>query len=413
MTAHPSAIAAAFLSTGIISLAPNVLLFLFPNYAASAPSENVSGRALMSLGQALAVGGLLGDVFLHTLPDCFAESIEIHKDHGRHHDHLEHQHDHDHNHHGDDHAHNHHHHHGGGDIGFRVLMGFAAFLILDILVRSLEESHGGGHSHGHSHPTSNHGNEKSMLCTCNGHGKHAMKKDKEANESPWRLMFSSAVLLNLLGDALHNFTDGLAIGATFAASQITHSHPTMATAFALLKSRGGLASISVFLHEIPHELGDFATLVNAGLSRNMAIGAQFLTAIAAFLGTALGLFSGNIVEGLGHDILLPFTAGGKFLYFILTANHLVEIQCNLAHDFMLFSPAGFVYLACVTMLPNILQSHASTKLRLLQIVFFALGVAFMYLVAELEEMEEDHGEIQHHKTHEHSHEHHEHSHAEL
>lgn len=277
---HPSATAAAFLSTGLISLAPNVLLFLFPNYGSS--DHHGGGRAL-SLGQALAVGGLIGDVFLHTLPDCFAEAGE---DNHHHHD-------------GD------HHHHGGGeDIGLRVIIGFSVFLILDIFVRSLQDMSGGGGHHGQSH---NHNPQKEV----DGSKKHEEKH-------PWRCFLSSAVLLNLLGDSLHNFTDGLAIGTTFSVTQIPNSHSEessfiswTATAFSLLKSKGGLASISVLLHEIPHELGDFATLVRAGLTRNMAIGAQFLTAIAAFIGTAFGLYSGQIIEGLGHDVLLPFTAGGE------------------------------------------------------------------------------------------------------
>jgi len=302
---------------------------------------------MLSLGQALAVGGLLGDVFLHTLPECFADSFkdnheQMHSHHSAHEEH--------------------HHHHGGGDnIGLRVILGFSAFLILDILVRSLE-GNGCGHSHDH---TNSHEREKGANAnTFNGDNK---KDDKH----PWRRFLSSAVLLNLLGDSMHNFTDGLAIGATFSVTQPdSHSHSSfISSAFSLLKSRGGLASISVLLHEIPHELGDFATLVNAGLSRNMAIGAQFLTAIPAFLGTAFGLFSGQIIEGLGHDVLLPFTAG------------------------------GFLYLACVTILPDVLETDVSTTMRLLQVGSFLLGIAFMYAVALLEDMEgHDHHHHGHHSS---------------
>lgn len=296
---HPSAVLAAFLSTGVISLAPNILLFLFPNYG-SGPHSHSSTTAMLSLGQALAVGGLLGDVFLHTLPECFTDAHP--------------------------HMHQHHHHHHGSEnnnIGLRVIFGFSVFFILDILVRSIEKT-SGGHSH------SNNG-EKGV-------------NDKCTNQTQsWRLLLSSAVLLNLFGDACHNFTDGLAIGATFSLTQIPHNSEEImswTTAFSLLKSRGGLASISVFLHEIPHELGDFATLVRAGCSRNMAIGLQFLTSIAAFAGTAFGLFSADYIEGLGHEVLLPFTAG------------------------------GFLYLACVTILPDVLETESNVWLRTLQIGSF-------------------------------------------
>jgi len=321
---------------------------------------------VLSLGQALAVGGLIGDVFLHTLPECFAESMG-----GHHHE------DHDHH----DHDEHHHHHHGGGDIGLRVILGFSAFLILDIIVRSFEEdsSSGGGHHHGRNHKpsNSNHSHQEK------NNGGNTGKGNKEDNQQQpyWRRFLSSAVLLNLLGDSMHNFTDGLAIGASFSVTQIPHSAANSSflswTTFSLLKSRGGLASISVLLHEIPHELGDFATLVRAGLTRNMAIGAQFLTALAAFFGTAFGLFSGQIIEGLGHDVLLPFTAG------------------------------GFLYLACVTILPDVLETNVSMPMRLLQVASFLLGVAFMYGVALLEEMEAsnhgDHPHGHHHSSDEHVH----------
>jgi len=351
MTPHPSATAAAFFSTGLISLAPNVLLFLFPNYGAS--GHNDSGRAMLSLGQALAVGGLLGDVFLHTLPECFSDASKDSNDHihNDHHDHEGH----------------HHHHGGGGDIGLRVILGFSVFLILDILVRSLEEKGGSGHSHDQSNSRER---KKGESTACKGDG-------EADDQQPWRSFLSSAVVLNLLGDSLHNFTDGLAIGATFSVTQIPDSNPHSSfvswttSAFSLLKSKGGLASISVFLHEIPHELGDFATLVKAGLTRNMAIGAQFLTAIAAFLGTAFGLFSGQIIEGLGHEILIPFTAG------------------------------GFMYLACVTILPDVLDSDVGVMMRLMQVGSFLLGIAFMYVVAELEEMEASNGMHHHHDHHPH------------
>mmetsp|Transcript_23230 Transcript_23230/g.49678 ORF Transcript_23230/g.49678 Transcript_23230/m.49678 type:complete len:104 (-) Transcript_23230:396-707(-) len=102
------------------------------------------------------------------------------------------------------------------------------------------------------------------------------------------------------------------------------------------------------LHEIPHELGDFATLVKRGFTWNAAIMLQIMTSIvAAFLGTAFGLYSRHLVEGLGSDILLPFTAG------------------------------GFLYLACVTILPDVLDTEAGMALRMMEILAFLLEVGFM------------------------------------
>ena len=292
---------------------------------------------VLSFGQSLAVGGLLGDVFLHTLPDYFADAAAASANH-HHHSHDDHH----------DHHHEHHHSHEGGIVGLLVIAGFTMFYVLDMCVRLLEEKYGGGcHAHTHSH-------------------NHDKKENPTKQSAP--IFLSSSVLLNLLGDSLHNFTDGLAIGATFAASEI-HSHD--ASIFSLIKSRGGLATASVFFHEVPHELGDFATLLNAGFSRNMAIGAQFLTAIAAFVGTAFGLYSSHLIEGLGHEVLLPFTAG------------------------------GFLYLASCTIVPEILATPGGVKVRFFQLVSFAVGVAFLYAAGQMEEGGDSHG----HGMHQHHHDH--------
>ena len=135
--------------------------------------------------------------------------------------------------------------------------------------------------------------------------------EKEASAS-----IKLSAYLNLIADFTHNITDGLALSSSFYAS------PTL----------GATTTVAVFFHEIPHEVGDFALLIQSGFSKNMAMGAQFLTALGAFLGTCLGIavqelgksgssaVSGEVRSkglagtGLGWgDMLLPFTAG-TFLY---------------------------------------------------------------------------------------------------
>ena len=57
--------------------------------------------------------------------------------------------------------------------------------------------------------------------------------------------------LNLAADCTHNFTDGLAIGASFLVS----------------RQLGIITTITILLHEVPHEIGDFAILVQSGCSK--------------------------------------------------------------------------------------------------------------------------------------------------
>lgn len=122
-----------------------------------------------------------------------------------------------------------------------------------------------------------------------------------------------AGLLNLIADFTHNITDGLALSTSF------YSSPAL----------GATTTMAVFFHEIPHEVGDFALLIQSGFSKRNAMAAQFMTAVGAFLGTIIGILvqeygsgeqsGGGTREGLlgtslqWSDMLLPFTAG-TFLY---------------------------------------------------------------------------------------------------
>ena len=105
-------------------------------------------------------------------------------------------------------------------------------------------------------------------------------------------------LLNLLADLSHNFTDGLAITASFLQS------PALGVSTAL----------AVLVHEVPHELGDFAILLQAGFSLQQAMWMQLVTAVGAVIGVGVMWMSGGRGEGAGW--VLPVTAGG-FVYVAL------------------------------------------------------------------------------------------------
>ncbi len=138
--------------------------------------------------------------------------------------------------------------------------------------------------------------------------------------------------LNLVGDGLHNFMDGLVIAAGFLTSvQI-----------------GIITSIGVILHEIPQELGDFSILVYGGFKKTKALFFNFLTALTAILGSIVGYF---LVGNFSHltSFILPLTAG------------------------------GFIYIASSDLIPE-LHKEKDIKRGNLALLFFLLGIVFMLVV---------------------------------
>ncbi len=104
----------------------------------------------------------------------------------------------------------------------------------------------------------------------------------------------------LISDGLHNFIDGLIIGASY-----------------LVGREVGLATtLAVILHEIPQEIGDFGVLLHSGYSRRRALWLNFLSGLAAGLGVILALLLGVAGESL-TIWLIPLAAGG-FIYTALS-----------------------------------------------------------------------------------------------
>merc|ERR1712218_37237 len=79
--------------------------------------------------------------------------------------------------------------------------------------------------------------------------------------------------LNLLANSIDNFIHGLAVASSF----LTSFKLGFTTVFAIL------------VHEIPHEIGDFAILLNSGFTRAQAAKAQFSTAFVGIIGAAVAL----------------------------------------------------------------------------------------------------------------------------
>lgn len=106
--------------------------------------------------------------------------------------------------------------------------------------------------------------------------------------------------LNLIGDAVHNFLDGMIVAAAFMISV----------------PLGLITVIAVIFHEIPQELGDFGVLIHSGFKRNKALLFNFLSSLAAVLGVIITYAFASVVSNITL-YLVPFAAGG-FIYIALT-----------------------------------------------------------------------------------------------
>lgn len=139
----------------------------------------------------------------------------------------------------------------------------------------------------------------------------------------------------LLGDSLHNSTDGIVIAAAFLTSI----------------SLGIAASITIIIHEVAHETSDFGILLHSGFSRKKAI-----------------LY--NIVSS---STTIP---AAIISYFILG-------QVEFAVPYLLaISAASFIYIALTDLAPD-LHSHANLKHTFRQIIIILLGIFVMLLLLEL------------------------------
>lgn len=135
--------------------------------------------------------------------------------------------------------------------------------------------------------------------------------------------------MNLVGDGVHNFLDGVVIGASY-----------------LVSIPIGIATtIAVVFHEIPQEISDFGVLLYGGYTRKKALIANFLIALTSVLGVVitllLGLGSENLIK-----FLIPFAAG------------------------------NFIYIATADLLPE-LHKESKLKQSLIQLVVFVLGILAM------------------------------------
>lgn len=200
-------------------------------------------RRAATVAIAFAAGALLGDAFIHLIPETFS----VEQSDGQR---LE--------------------------SSLLILLGMVLFFIVEKLLR---HQHGPLYQHFHGDSHEGHAHEKAHLA-----------------------------LVNLIGGALHNFIDGVLIGASYLAS------PTL----------GLSTTVAVLLHEVPKELSDFGVLVHSGLSVKRAVALNLATASLAVVGTGCALGFGAVLEEATVQVALPITAGG-FVY-IAAADLIPELQ---------------------------------------------------------------------------------------
>ena len=141
--------------------------------------------------------------------------------------------------------------------------------------------------------------------------------------------------MNLIGDSVHNFIDGLIIAASFISST----------------SLGITTFIAIAAHEIPQEIGDFGVLIYGGFKKKKALVLNFIVALTVVAGGIVGYFISKSIEQ-AVPFLLPFAAG------------------------------GFIYIAATDLVPEI-KKEINIKKSMVTMFVFLCGILIMWVVKYL------------------------------
>ena len=184
-----------------------------------------------------------------------------------------------------------------------ILFGLLAFFILEKLLLWRHHHHGGEESadHGHQAEIGDHG------------------------RSGWMI---------IVGDAFHNFTDGVIIASAFMAN---------------LKL-GVVTALAIIAHEIPQEIGDFLVLLHSGFSKRKALLLNFASSFAAVVGALIAYFALSHVEQWIPEILAV-------------------------------AAASMIYVAVADLIPGLHKRTAFAE-PMTQVAFIALGILTIWLIHE-------------------------------
>ncbi|MFW9875345.1 MAG: ZIP family metal transporter [Candidatus Thorarchaeota archaeon] len=196
-----------------------------------------------------------------------------------------------------------------------IIIGFVVFFILERFIYWF---------HGHAH-------EKEDELVCYDNLTEGMDKVIERGGK-----IKNFALLNLIGDGLHNFLDGIIIMVAFLSGL----------------GSGIVITLAVIFHELPQEIGDFGILLYGGFSKKRAILFNFGSALVALL-------------------------GGLFAYFL-------SAQVEVFNFFFLaFSGGGFLYIASTELMPELIKEKNLKKSIIQALVFLCGIILIMTLVLVL------------------------------
>ena len=129
---------------------------------------------------------------------------------------------------------------------------------------------------------------------------------------------NSSVGLVIFGDTIHNFIDGVAIGASFMIN------PNL----------GFITALSTFLHEVPHEIGDFGILLKAGWKRTRILIVNIISSLMTIVGAFVVYFFSQS-DTLNGSLMA--VSAGIFLY-LGASDFLPKIKDQKLHRFKSILP---------------------------------------------------------------------------
>ncbi|XP_035392536.1 zinc transporter ZIP12 isoform X2 [Electrophorus electricus] len=205
-----------------------------------------------------------------------------------------------------------------------IITGIYGFFLIERVFSFGMSSHGHGHLH-----------DLSVELNCNEEGQHGKSvstlqlRTVEERECTERQSVEPSInqqqkqgmpllaVMVVVGDSLHNFADGLVVGAAFSSSVKT----------------GMATTVAILCHEVPHEMGDFAVLLSSGLPVKRAALMNVLSTLTAFAGLYVSLFVSSHTEV--QQWIFTVTAG-LFLYLSLVKLMPEMSRIQSPHPYLVF-----------------------------------------------------------------------------